>query len=327
MQGDWEQGQSKLEAALAAARERESDRAICEASHRLATVAEYASEYPRAKSLYRAALEECERRQMPGMAQLCSGRLSWVLFRLGEWEEASDLDREALRDPLHVERFRGIFEGVLGLVAAHRGNVAARAHLKESLRYARRHHAVLVELLDFWGLAVHFEHDGSLPDTAENYRRMLSLWQKSEDRHDLVPGICAAARFFAAQGDILQLARCVDAVTTMYRAGENAECGATLAYVLAEQSFHAGRAAEASQHFQEAVRGFGELKLPLEEARGLLGLARALAQSERPKEALAVLERARTISMRLHAHPLREEIEAEIFLREANKQDEGAAGA
>jgi transcriptional regulator of NAD metabolism len=75
------------------------------------------------------------------------------------------------------------------------------------------------------------------------------------------------------------------------------------------------------------VRGFNELKLPLEEARSLLGLARALVRSERQREALSVLERARTISMKVHAHPLREEIEAEIFLRAGNKEDEGAAGA
>jgi hypothetical protein len=186
---------------------------------------------------------------------------------------------------------------------------------------------VLVELLDFWGLAVHYEHEGSAPDAAENYRRMLGLWQHCDDRHDLVAGICAAAGFFARHHDLLQLTRCLDTISTMQRTGDNPECAAALAQVRGEQSLQSGRPDEASVHFHEAVRGFSELKLPLEEARSLLGLARALARGERQREALAVLERARTISMRVHAHPLREEIEAEIFLCEGNSEDEGAAGA
>lgn len=327
MRGLGKEGQAKLEAALDSARQRESARLVCEASHGLATTAEYASLYPRARVLYRTAQEVCDKSGLPGMAQLSSGRLSWVLFRLGEWEDAATLARAALRDPLHAERLRGIFEGILGLIAAHRGNLAARAHLKESLRYARRHHAVLVELLDFWGLAVHYEHEGSASDAAENYRRMLGLWQRCEDRHDLVAGICAAAGFFVRQSDLLQLTRCLDTITTMQRAGDNPECAAALAYVRAEQTLQNGRSEEACEHFHEAVRGFSELKLPLEQARSLLGLARALVGCQRKHEALTVLERARTISMKLHAHPIREQIEAEIFLHEKGTEDEAADGA
>ncbi|HKI83033.1 MAG TPA: AAA family ATPase [Candidatus Krumholzibacteria bacterium] len=327
MRGRFREGQGQLERALESARTRELPRLVCEASHGLATTMEYASLYPKARVLYQTAQQECERCDMPGSAQLSSGRLSWVLFRLGEWEDAAALARAALRDPHHSERLRGIFEGILGLIAAHRGNIAARAHLKESLRFARRHHAVLVELLDFWGLAVHYEHEGSAPDAAENYRRMLGLWQRCEDRHDLVAGICAAASFFVRQQDLLQLTRCLDTISTMRRAADNAECTAALAYVRAEQTLQNGRGEEACAHFHEAVRGFNELKLPLEQVRSLLGLARSLVRCEREREALSVLERARTISMTLHAHPLREQIEAEIFLREKGKEAEGTAGA
>ncbi len=326
MRGQWEKGEALTAEAEAIARNEDDPSLFCEVRRGMAAVREYASEYPTALAIYRQTREECEALELPGRARFCAARQAWILFRMGRWNEATALSEEILAQPDHPEALRGVFEGVLGFVAAHRGEKEkAQGHLGESLRFSRRHQVSLIEVLDSWAFAVLHEAEGDHHRAREHYQHMLALWQKGDDHHDLAPGLCAASAFFARRDDSLQLTRCLDALALMATGDGNLEIEGAVAYGRGESALIRGRPSEAATHFIGAAESFAARRLPLEEARARLGAGRALSAAQQLLAARDELQAARRILLELRAAPLL--MEAERGLQSLPILEEGEASA
>jgi len=326
MRGEVEQGRAVVEEGLELARGYGDLRLECEGRRCLATVHEYASEYTEALRIYGETRAQCENHGMPGKGRFCAARMAWVLFRLGRWDEAARICKEALREEQRTESLRGVFEGVLGFVAAHRGEEQeAKSRLRESLRFSRRHHVSLIELLDSWALAVRSESLGDRGETSGYYRHMLALWQRGDDRHDLAPGLCAALSFFSRQDDSLQLTRCLDALGAMRAASRNPEVAAALAYGRGESTLLRGHPTAAAAHFSQSADAFRDLTLILEEARARMGLGRALLSAEQPFEAREQLMKAQHLFRLLGAVSFLKEVSQALIALPPLSQGEASS--
>ncbi len=310
VEGAADEARSLVRTGVALAMEDRDPRAICETHYREARVHEYLSRYPQARDGYLVTLRLSQEREQDEIAQRSVAALAWVHFRMGEWKRSEQLVQEILGDPYSSDALRGVAECVGGLLRAHRGQPRrARQRLQEGNRVARRQSNLLMEILVSWGLGVVGENQSGDEERAREeaskyYQQMLALWQRGEDRHDLIGGLCAAAGFFAEHHHEMHLERCVDALQRIVEANDNEEARAAVSLASGERALAAGRATEAVAHFEEAARGFGEVGVPLELARARRGHARALARAGVTVEAIRSYESALEEMLLLGARPL-----------------------
>jgi DNA-binding CsgD family transcriptional regulator len=216
----------------------------------------------------------------------CLTCLSYVFFRTGEWKRALDTTRTLLKQSGAHPVMKAGAVGVRAMIAAFRGqHRQAAAKLEESRIALRRFGVLSLEFHLLWALAFSMESAGERDGTARIYRRMLDLWDDTEDRHDILPGAVSAAAFFLDAGDTRQLARVTDTLHTIARENDNDESRAARLAVLAETAAAGRDWATAITHMSGARDGYDRLGVAVERALVRRRLMRMLIEAGREREA------------------------------------------
>jgi DNA-binding CsgD family transcriptional regulator len=169
-----------------------------------------------------------------------------------------------------------------------------------------------MELIGHWGMAMVYEQDMELMAAETHYLQMIDLREKTQDTHDTLPALCAAATFFAARGLARETTLCAEVLAAMAAATGNTEALAALAYTLAETALFQNNAKEAVQQFRQAREHFEKLEVPVEQAKTELRLGIALVRAGQEQEAIVHLRNGYRIARKLGARPLASQMTGEL---------------
>ena len=187
MQGEFDKGREIVQQALSLALKNNETDAASIIYRRLASTLEYASDYLSARDAYYNAYNFCVTEGKDISAQICLSCMSYTLFQTGEWKKSLEFCREVITDNNTPENSIPVGYSMMGLIFAFRGETKkAFKNLKEGLRLARKNEVTAAELIILWGLAVAYENDSDVSSAIENYRSVLTLWEKTQDRHDVI---------------------------------------------------------------------------------------------------------------------------------------------
>ena len=305
MQGRFEEGREIATEGLSLALEHNLTEAASDVYRRLASTLEYTSDYPGAREAYLTALNFCRNHRDDLHAQVCLGCMSFVFFQTGEWKRALETSREVIDSPDSPPGSVAAALGAMGLVEALRGESRqGRKHLQESLSLARRHEIAALEMLVLWGFATLEEAEGAEDSAGEHYRNLLRRWEQTQDRHDAIPGLCAASTFFGCQNAERETALSAQALGSIASATGNPEALAGLAYALGETALLHGKTDEAVPQFKAALDQLEKLEIPLARAMTDYRLGVAYALQNDKKRAIQHLSGAYRTARKLGARPL-----------------------
>jgi DNA-binding CsgD family transcriptional regulator/tetratricopeptide (TPR) repeat protein len=287
--------------------------AAAELFQRLADSLEHAGRYDPARSAYLEGADYCRTRAIEPTAQLCLACMAVVLWQTGQWSQAEQTSREVIGSADATQHAHAVAEGILGIVTALRGSTGrARQHLEASLQIARRIELAAMELISSWGLALCDRLDGDEAGALDRCRGLLARWERTEERHYVVPALRWAATVFAEHNDAAGIRACADALGRIAAQTAQPEAIAALASTLGEAASIEGEADAAAAHFASALEAISMRDLPLERAEiGRRGGV-ALVQAGRRAEGVAALVTAARTARRLGATPLGVRIAADL---------------
>jgi len=327
MQGRFDEGRDTVQRGLSLALEHGLTEAASEVYRRLASVHEYASDYANAREAYFKAYDFCQAQGADVLAEVCLGCLSYTLFQTGDWKRAGPVCRDVIKSRTAPTGSRGVAVGMLGLIHAHRGEVAqARKLLEETLDVAREQEVLAMELLGGWGLALVEEQTGQLDAAEGRYRRLADRWRETQDRHDGIPVLAAAAAFFAGRGAESDAVRCAEGLASVATATGNREALAALARALGEIALAGGHLKEAVEQFDQALHHVESLEIPLDRATVEYRAGVAHARAGDRETAVKRLTSAHGIARKLGARPLASAIAGELEALGAPVKERRAAG-
>ena len=287
--------------------------AAAELFQRLADSLEHAGSYDPARTAYLEGAAYCRTRAIEQTAQLCLACMSVVLWQTGDWPQAERTSREVIASIDATQHARAVAEGILGMVAALRGSARrARPHLEASLQIARRIELAAMELIASWGLALCDRLDLDDAGAIDRCRGLLARWQRTEERHYVVPAFRWAATLFAEQNDAAGVRACADALARIAAQTAQPEAIAALATALGEAALLEGDAEAAAGHFTSALEAIAVRDLPLERAEIGRRAGGALVRVGRRVDGLAALVAAARTARRLGATPLGLKIAADM---------------
>jgi DNA-binding CsgD family transcriptional regulator len=264
--GQFDVGLGRVRAGLQLALEHNLGAAAADVYQRLSDALEHSGDLAAAKQSYVDAAAFCQAQGADGIAQVCMACLTAVLRQTGEWDRCVAICREVLDAPTSPHA-RGAVLGVLGAVLAQRGEAArARRVLLDAERHAAFIELVPAELLATWGLAMVEELDGALDRAVERCRTLLERWRRTEDRHYSIAGLRWAASFLASRQAHADVRACASALAHIVTETGTAEAVAALGHALGEVSLLEGNAAQAQEHFRQAINQLDALELPYEAA-------------------------------------------------------------
>ena len=311
--GQTEEGRARVQQGLALALDHGMTEAASEAHRRLAGTFDYGSQYQAASAAYETAIDFCRSNGMDSQVHMCMGCMSWVLFQTGDWSRAQDACREVLRHPGTGVGNRMAAQGIQGLVRVLRGETRpGRKLIDQCLSRARERNVVNFELIVAWGKAEVEEQEGRLESAEAVYRDSLECWKRSQDRHDGINTLCAAASFFAGRALRRETARCVEALASIAADTGNPEALAGLSHALGESSRLAGNLREARAQFEQSATQYESLDMPYHRARASLCLGITLRGLSAGEEAAEALRTGYRLARRLGARPLAARIAAQL---------------
>ena len=279
--------------------------AAAELFQRLADSLEHAGSYDPARTAYLEGADYCRARAVEQTAQLCLACMAVVLWQTGQWTQAERTSREVIGSTDATQHAHAVAEGILGIVAALRGGPGrARPHLEASLQIARRIELAAMELISGWGLALCDVLDADEAGAVDRCRRLLARWERTEERHYVVPALRWAATVLAEQNDAAGVRACADALARIAALTAQPEAIAALATTLGEAASLEGDAAAAAAHFASALEAISTRDLPFERAEIGRRAGVALVRVGRRADGVAVLVAAARTARRLGATPL-----------------------
>jgi ATP/maltotriose-dependent transcriptional regulator MalT len=313
MQGRFEEGREMAKEGLSHALEHNLTEAASDVYRRLASTLEYTSDYPGAREAYLTALNFCRNHHDDLHAQVCLGCMSFVFFQTGEWKRALETSREVIDSPESPPGSVAAAFAAMGLIGALRGESRqGRRHLQEALSRARRHEIAALEMLVLWGFATLEEAEGAEDSAGEHYRNLLRRWGQTQDRHDAIPGLCAASTFFGSRSAERETALSAQALGSIASATGNPEALAGLAYALGETALLHGKTDDAVGQFKAALDYLEKLEIPLARATTDYRLGVAYSLQEEKEKAIQHLSGAYRIMRRLGARPLAARLAEEL---------------
>jgi len=319
MQGRTNDGVAELERALELALRHELTGPAAEAYRLLGTVQEYASQYPDEQSAFAKALKFCRKHGETHTAGICLGCLSYSYLRSGNWKRSESTARGVIGNRKIPAPSRYVAESVLGLLHAYRGEVRpAQRLLTRSLEHCRRIGLLVMDFFNLPGLALIAESTGAPNDASNRWIEFIEFWRSTDDRHDGIPGLSAAASFFAERGRVEDAAAAAEALDAIASATSNPEAtGAALA-ATAELLLLEGRTGTAIAKLRRAQAAYEQRVLSIEPIRVRLRLGAALIQHGNTDEARGCIMEARQRARRLGARPLAARADA-VLARAAEK--------
>ncbi|MEJ2193333.1 MAG: LuxR C-terminal-related transcriptional regulator [Ignavibacteriaceae bacterium] len=310
MQGEFDKGREIVQQALSLALKNNETDAASIIYRRLASALEYASDYLSARDAYYNAYNFCVTESKDVSAQICLSCMSYTLFQTGEWKKSLEFCREVISSVNTPENSIPVGYSMMGLIFAFRGETKkAFKNLKKGLRLARKLNVTAAELLVLWGLAVAYENDSDIPSAIENYRSVITLWEKTQDHHDIIPVFIWASKIFASKNLGKEATQCAEALASIASATGNPEAMAALAYTLGEKALLNNNVDEAITQFSQALNHIDKLEIPLEKLFIELRLGTVLSTKESSKAAINHFNNAIRISKKLGTRPFSEQIE------------------
>lgn len=304
MLGETAAGRATLEGALDVALAHRLTAQAANAYRLMGNVDDYASCYDD-QTAFRKAISYCARHDQPTIADLCRGCLSYSLFRRGRWGEALKIARLVSRKPGVPESSRAAGIMVHGLIRIMRGELRPGVGLiEQGLLLGRSSGLGAVELYAWAALAAAHEISQRPDDAAPCYRRLMEFWLTTEDRHDVLPGFCAAVAFFAQRGDRTQAAEFALPLQRIAALTGSPEAIASAHCATAELKLLDGKPAEAIPALRAALQAFAAHNCCIELIRTRLRLGAALLAVDQPDEARVVMREARARAVRLGCRPL-----------------------
>jgi len=304
MRGEKEEARKHIEAGLTLALKHDLTEEAAESYRKMASTLEYASDYHREVEAFGEAMAYCSAQGADMQRRLCMGCLSYALFRAGEWKQCLRTARDVLKDAdsLPVSRLAAMLS--LSLVHLHRGEAKpARKLITELDRKARDCGVVLFELFTLWELAQLSELEDDPQRAGEYYGRLLDTWETTEDRHEVLPGLRAAAGFFADRDRVADVNRCSAIAGRIVSVSGNPEATATLSCALAEAARLQGNLDESLEHYLRAHELVMSRELTVDAIRTGWRAGKALVEVDRLEAGLRLLEESLGLARRLGARP------------------------
>jgi DNA-binding NarL/FixJ family response regulator len=180
-----------------------------------------------------------------------------------------------------------------------------------------------MDLLNLHGLAMAAEAAGDVARATEYHRAHFETWRATEDRHDGIPGLTAAATFFSELGRRDDVASIAEALERIAAATANPEAeGAALA-ASAELMLLDRDPAAAARTLQAALTAYEKRDLSVEFIRVRIRLGTAWNACGKTEEARTVLAEARQRARTLGARPLAAKADALLTPRASAAVREG----
>jgi DNA-binding CsgD family transcriptional regulator len=265
--GNTETGVKLAREAVAMALGTNNVSATAETYRRLAGTMEYASSFKQSIDVYETAYQFCSTNKLDYHETQCLGCMSWVLMRLGDWKRCFETCREIIEHPGSEQNSKATANSVLAIIRSYRGEIkTARKHLVLANQFASGINSAIHKLLNKWPEALIAQVENDTGNTQRLYSEMLDLWFLTEDRHDLVPGLCEAASFFALQNDQKELNRSIQALTVISNAGNNPEATGILSFAIGASLSLNHEQEHALNHFQKAIEYLKPVSIPLQSA-------------------------------------------------------------
>jgi DNA-binding CsgD family transcriptional regulator len=311
MAGRYEEGRTTAQEGFALAVRHELSAISAETYRRLGGVMEYSSDFIGASEVYTEALHQCRRIGAEAVACDTMGCMSYVLFRTGQWSRSLAISRELAASeaapPISVVSAH--FN--LAMLRAAKGETrSARRSIESTERLARQRGYALFPLLLRWPKAYLSETAGNDDAALSEYQALLRAAEETDDRHDLLPGLCHAAACFARNGAAVEIGKVTRLAADMARRTGNPEATVVQLYCHASAEFAAGEYERSGRTYREVAGRFEELGLPLEQGHALFHAALALLRNGEIQQAEAVFDQAAHAARRLGARPLLARIDA-----------------
>jgi ATP/maltotriose-dependent transcriptional regulator MalT len=272
---------------------------------RLADSLEHADDYPGAEETYQAASAYCEANALEPTAQLCMACLTAVLRQSGDWDRAAAVCRQVLASPEATVHARAVATGMLGSILGVRGQTRrARPLLLESASLARHIELAAMELNAAWGHALTDQAAGAPSPAAERCRWILERWQRTEERHYVVPPLRWATTLLGESGDGDGARACTAALAQIATDAGQDEAMSALSHALGELALLDGNAEQAAVQFGRALELLRGVGAPFERAESGRRAAAELALAGRRGEAVEHLVGAYRTARRLGARVL-----------------------
>jgi DNA-binding CsgD family transcriptional regulator len=265
--GETEAGVKLAREAVAMALETNDVSVTAETYRHLAGTMEYASKFKQSIDVYETAYQFCSTNKLDYHETQCLGCMSWVLMRLGDWKRCFETCREIIEHPRSEQNSKATANSVLAIIRSYRGEIkTAQKHLAQTNLYASGISSTIHKLLNKWPEALIAQAENDTGNTRRLYSEMLDLWFMTEDRHDLVAGLCDAASFFALQNNQTELNRSIQALTLISNAGNNPEATGILSFAIGASLSLNQEQEHALNHFQKALEYLEPVGIPLQMA-------------------------------------------------------------
>jgi predicted ATPase/DNA-binding NarL/FixJ family response regulator len=303
--GDDVIGLELVRSGLSLALEHKLPDAAGEIYQRLADALEHAGDYASARETYMEAFHFCQTNATDTVAYICLACLSVVLRQTGEWDRAVTICRDVLASPEPSAHARAVASGTLGAVYALRGDArAARPLLAEGMAVAQRIELAAMELLSTWGLALVDDLRGS-PDAAlARCRDLLARWERTEERHYVVPVLRWAATYCAEHDAEREARACAAALAGIATDTGQPEALSALAHALGEIALLDGAVDQAVTQFAQALDLLRDQQVPFDQATTERRAGHALVLAGQRDAGVARLTSAYRTARKLGARPL-----------------------
>jgi len=327
MQGKFEDGKQVTQDALSFAIKNNLTDAASVIYRRLASTMEYASDYSSARETYYTAYDYCINEGKDVSAQICLGCMSYTLFQTGEWKRSLEICSEVINNKNTPEGSSLVGLGMMGIIQAFRGeNKKAEKNLKMALDKSRILNITAAELIILTGLAIYNDFSDKSEESKENYISILNLWQKSQDRHDVILSFIWASYFFSNNSDEKELSKLTEALASIASQTGNPEALTGLSFALGERAMLNKEYGNAIEQYNRSAVHLTKLEVPLismlvdfRKGCGYIGL-------KDKENALKYLNSSYRISKNLGTRPFSVRIEEKLSLlgvkgKETRKED------
>jgi DNA-binding NarL/FixJ family response regulator len=305
------------------------------AYRKMAGVLEYASDFEGSIKAYDTALNLCRTQDLDFQALMCMSCMSWVLFRMGDWKQSIEVCKEIIDDASINDTSKSTAHLVVGLIRIYRGETkTAHKHIQQSATLAEKENFHIILLILHWAMAALQESETNAGDAYPQYCIMLADWQKLQDRHDVLPGLCSAVIFFSENGYRKEVDACAQIFSFLANDTGNPEAVGGLALALGEIALLAQKYETATEHLEQARHYFVKLSTPLQIVQTTFRLGIALCKAGKPASAEKYFQEALQEARKLGLRPLASAIESVLGnagnpideKQETNKAPQNPAG-
>lgn len=311
--GRTDEGVNQVQEALALAMDQPLTGPTAEVFMRLGSALEQASDYSGSRAIYQDATDYCISQGESVTETVCLLCQAFVLWHLGDWDEALKVAHETINTPTSPEMVRMLLKGLIGRILAFRGEIdAARPLLQETLLYSRRINYVLAIILSEWGLAVIAAQENRPEAAIEHWQQVCDIWEDSDDIHYGIEHFRWGATHFSLWGNSQLVQQATSDLSRIVAQTSNPEALAGLAHGLGEALLLEGQALKAVRQFERAAALLEEIEVPFDRAHTRWRLGTALAAAGEHEKAVDELQKAARVFKQMGVKSFRSEVEKEL---------------